>query len=171
MVINTMDVHKTMVGEILDEFRVLVGALASASRTAEIKLGITGAQHFVLQKLHEGGEMSVNELAERTHTHQSTVSTVVTKLVEKGLVLRRRSGTDARVQLLTLTPKGKEKLRKPSDTIQDRLIRSLEALTATERKQLSRLLSEVLQGAGLGESRPGLFFETTLKTKGKKVAA
>jgi DNA-binding MarR family transcriptional regulator len=171
MDINTMDTHKTGVGEILDSLRVLVASLASASRASEIKLGITGAQHFVMQKLMEGGELSVNELAERTHTHQSTVSTVVSKLVAKHLVLRRRSDSDARVQLLTLTAQGKQKLRKPTDTIQDRLIRSIESLSGPDRRQLNRLLGTVLQTAGLEHNRPALFFESAAASKARKVTA
>jgi DNA-binding MarR family transcriptional regulator len=171
MDINRMDTHKLSVAEIMNSFRVLVGALASASRTSELELGVTGAQLFVLQKLYEGGEMSVNELAERTHTHQSTVSTVVTKLVNKDLVLRRRSDSDARVQLLSLTAKGKQKLRKPTDTIQDRLIGSIESLAERERRELAKLLDTVLQGAGLDQSRPALFFESSPKKSTTKATA
>ena len=166
-----MDTHKLSVAEIMNSFRVLVGALASASRTSELELGVTGAQLFVLQKLYEVGEMSVNELAERTHTHQSTVSTVVTKLVNKDLVLRRRSDSDARVQLLSLTAKGKQKLRKPTDTIQDRLIRSIESLGERERRELAKLLGNVLQEAGLDQSRPALFFESGPKKSRTKAPA
>lgn len=176
MDINTMDAHakgraeRQPVGQILDGLRVLVGALASASRSSERKLGISGAQLFVLQKLAEGGELSVNELAERTHTHQSTVSTVVSKLVTKGLVRRRRSEEDARVQLLTLSANGRQKLQRRTETIQDRLIRSIESLSATDRRELSRLLSSVIHAAGLDSAKPALFFESNTKSTRRKEA-
>jgi DNA-binding MarR family transcriptional regulator len=176
MDINTMDAHakrgaaKQPVAEILDGLRVLVGALASASRNSERKHGMSGAQLFVLQKLAEGGELSVNELAERTHTHQSTVSTVVSKLVTKGLVRRRRSDSDARVQLLTLSATGRQKLQRKTDTIQDRLIRSIESLPAAERRELSRLLTTVIHEAGLDTSHPALFFESSRPAKRKEAA-
>lgn len=170
MDIHIMDTNRESVAHILDAFRVLVAALASASRASQQKLGVTGAQHFVLQKLMEAGELSVGELADRTHTHQSTVSTVVTKLVRKGLVNRVRSDSDARVQLLSITPQGRQKLRKPTDTIQDRLINSIEGLSSTKRITLVALLNEVIAGAGIAQSRPVLFFEPGATSKSKDKA-
>ena len=67
---------------VLDGVRRIVQALRASSRWAEQHVGLSGAQLFVLQKLAETPGMSVNELAERTHTHQSSVSTVVSRLVD-----------------------------------------------------------------------------------------
>ena len=78
---------------VLDGVRRIVQALRASSRWAEQHVGLSGAQLFVLQKLAETPAMSVNELAARTHTHQSSVSMVVSRLVEHGLVTRTRSPT------------------------------------------------------------------------------
>ena len=64
--------------DVLDSLRRIVRSLLESSRRAEQQLGITGAQLFVLEKLAAARALSLNELAERTHTHQSSVSTVVT---------------------------------------------------------------------------------------------
>ena len=79
---------------ILDAVRHVVQALRESSRLAERQVGLTGAQLFVLQKLAESPALSVNELAERTHTHQRSVSTVVSRLVDRRLV--RMQGGDRR---------------------------------------------------------------------------
>ena len=62
---------------ILDSIRGIVQVLRESSRAAEERVGLSGAQLFVLQKLGEGGGASLNELAARTRTHQSSVSVVV----------------------------------------------------------------------------------------------
>ena len=129
-----MDNH-THVGRVLNGLRVIVQSLSTASRKSETKLGITGAQRFILEQLADASELSVNELAQRTHTHQSTVSTVITKLEKAGLVTRTRSTSDARVQLLALTTKGKTKLKDKQETVQHRLIRSIGSLSEKEQKQ------------------------------------
>ena len=73
---------------VLDAMRRIVQALRESSRWAERHVGLSGAQLFVLQTLAETPGLSVNELAERTHTHQSSVSVVVSRLaarlVERG---------------------------------------------------------------------------------------
>src|SRR3954469_8533224 len=81
---------------ILDAVRRIVRTLHESSRAAEKSLGLTGAQLFVLQKLADAPGLSLNALAAQTHTHQSSVSTVVSRLVERGLVLRPAAADDGR---------------------------------------------------------------------------
>src|SRR5206468_4537839 len=97
-------------------------------------------QLFVLQKLGDGRSVSVNELAERTHTHQSSVSVVVQRLVARGLVRRERSAVDGRRAELTITAAGLRKLRSAPAAAQDRLIESLQHMTRGDRKRLAELL-------------------------------
>src|SRR3984957_113806 len=95
---------------ILDAFRRIVQALRLFDRQAEKAAGVSGAAVFVLQKLADGQPVSVNELAARTHTHQSSVSVVVQRLVDRKLVRRQRSGDDARRVELTITAAGRRVL-------------------------------------------------------------
>ena len=90
----------------MEALRRIVQTLRESARQAEQDLGISGAQLFVLEKLADGAAMSLNELADRTHTHQSSVSTVVSRLVQRGLVARVRTSTDRRRLALTLTAEG-----------------------------------------------------------------
>src|SRR4051794_12131990 len=62
---------------ILNSMRRIVDILRVASRAAEKDVGLSGAQLWVLHKLAEGPVISLNELAERTCTHQTSVSVVV----------------------------------------------------------------------------------------------
>src|SRR5579864_9563710 len=84
------------VRDVLDNIRRIVRLLRLGSREAERRVGLTGAQLFVLEKLAEAKTLSVNELAERTHTHQSSVSVVAQALIKKGLISRARASDAAR---------------------------------------------------------------------------
>src|SRR4051794_22052590 len=89
---------------VLDSIRRIVRELRLSSRAAEKHVGLSGAQLFVLQKLAEGGcALSLNELADRTLTHQSSVSVVVQKLAERRLIKTFRSSQDGRRVELSLT--------------------------------------------------------------------
>ena len=72
----------------MNAIRSIVRALRVSSRMIESKMGMSGAQLFVLQQLAEKPAHSLNELAERTATHQSSVSVVVRRLVDHGYVAR-----------------------------------------------------------------------------------
>jgi DNA-binding MarR family transcriptional regulator len=164
--IATLAAADPSVRDSLDGIRRVVQALRASSRTAEQEVGLSGAQLFVLQKLAAEPSLSVNELAERTLTHQSSVSVVVQRLVAKGLVARRPSPEDARRAELTLTRKGQAVLKKAPGAAQDRLIAGLLRLTAAERRALARSLDRLLQAMGEGGETPEMFFEDPPARKG-----
>src|SRR4051794_16080740 len=91
--------------------RRIVRLFRLADREAEASHGLSAAQLFVLNALSREPVRSVGELAARTMTDQSSVSTVVTKLVERRLVTRRASTSDRRRTELKLTTTGEHVIR------------------------------------------------------------
>lgn len=150
---------KTDAQTIFDGIRRLVEALRSSSREAEKSLGISGAQLYVLQKLSVEAGSSMNELAERTLTHQSSVSVVVTRLEEKGLVVRRRAEADGRRVEIRLTSKGKRLLRVAPSPVQERILNAIKQLSPSTRTALAKGLVALNSNAGFEGKIVPLFFE------------
>jgi MarR family transcriptional regulator, lower aerobic nicotinate degradation pathway regulator len=144
---------------VLDCIRRVVRVLRLFDREAEKRVGLSGAQVFILEKLRDGGGVSINELAERTHTHQSSVSVVVQKLVDRKLVRRSSSPRDARRVEQSLTDRGRRLLRSAPPAAQERLIASLAAFPSARRRLLARLLTELIRKSGIERHPPTLFFE------------
>ena len=94
----------------LERLRTLISALSHSARAVERSTGITNAQLFLLQQLAEADFLSVNDLAARARTQQSTVSIVIARLVRAGLAAKRRSADDRRIAIVSLTPKGRRLL-------------------------------------------------------------
>jgi DNA-binding MarR family transcriptional regulator len=145
--------------DVLDSLRRIVQALRESSRRAEQRLGISGAQLFVLEKLADAPSQSLNDLAARTFTHQSSVSTVVARLVEQGLVSRQHSAGDSRKIELVLTPRGRRMAAQTTGAAQERLIASIERVPARSRRQLAALLAEIVGQMDVTERRPRMFFD------------
>jgi DNA-binding MarR family transcriptional regulator len=135
------------------------------SRAAERAFGLSGAQVFVLHKLAESKDrsLSLNELAEKTLTHQSSVSVVVSRLVEKSLVSRSTSKEDSRKIEIKLTSEGKKILKSTPEAAQERLIAGITQLSKTEQQKLSELLKTLIENSGLQDQVPSLFFEEEKK--------
>src|SRR5262249_32629509 len=112
----------------------LVRALRLADRAAESRLGLSAAQLFVLERLGEGPVGSMAELAGRTLTDASSVSVVVQRLAERGLVVRATAPDDARRTTLRLSSAGKRLLTTAPRSPQVDLLDALERLSAPERK-------------------------------------
>jgi DNA-binding MarR family transcriptional regulator len=144
----------------LRALRRLVRALRLADRAAESRLGLSAAQLFVLERLADGPAASMSELAGRTLTDASSVSVVVQRLAERGLVIRVTSEDDARRTTLRLSAAGKRLLAGAPHSPQVDLIAALDALTAPERRDLERLLERVVRGMGIDDDAPTpMFFE------------
>lgn len=139
--------------------RRLVHALHSASRETEQRLGLTGAQLFVLTQLGATPSLSINALAERTMTHQSTVSVVVRRLVQRKLVRKVRAPDDARRVELTLTAAGAALIRKAPEAVQARLARAIDALPAAERHALASGLAKLVTSVGADTAPEKMFFQ------------
>jgi len=144
---------------VLEAIRHVVRVLRVASRAAEKRVGLSGAQLFVLQVLADKDALSLGELAERTFTHQSSVSVVVGRLVDRGLVRRRRSNADARRLEVTLTRPGRVLAARAPAAAQGRLISGLERLDPRDRRTLARTLGGLLAEMGIGRGAATMFFE------------
>jgi len=147
------------VREVLNSLRQIVRSLRVSSRAAEQRVGLSGAQLFVLQCLARQSPCSVNDLAARTATDQSSVSVVVSRLVALGHVRRTVSTRDRRRVALSLTRSGRALLELAPEAAQDRLIASLSRLPKGKLETLSLLLAQVVREADVGEQVPTLFFE------------
>jgi DNA-binding MarR family transcriptional regulator len=144
---------------ILDALRRIVRELRVSARAAEARAGLSAAQLFVLSRLAMEPRLSLGELAARTSTDPSSVSVVVSRLAEGGLLTRKRAADDERRVELAITAAGRARLRKAPAAAQDRLIGAVNGLGPGRRKRLAALLGDVVHGMGLGEKAPRLFFE------------
>ena len=150
--------HRTA-RDTLDSLRRIVQALRGSSRRAEQRLGITGAQLFVVEQLAETPRQSLNELAARTFTHQSSVSTVVARLVEEGLVSRQHADSDARRLEIVLTARGRRLAARTTGAAQGRLIAAVQSLPARSQSQLASLLRRVVSAMDAADEVPRMFFD------------
>jgi DNA-binding MarR family transcriptional regulator len=109
--------------------------------------------------------MSVNELAALSCTHQSSVSAVVSKLVDAGLVHRSQSPIDGRRVELTLTGAGRSLLESEIVTPQERMIASLGRFEPSRLHDLRLLLEELILESGFEVGSAPMFFHGTERVR------
>src|SRR4051812_39046142 len=131
--------------------RRIVRSLRLADREAELACGLSAAQLFVLETLAAEPHISQSELASRTLTDQSSVSTVVAKLVARHLVSRTIAKDDRRRTQLALTAAGTQVLARAPKAPQAKMIASIRAMTAAKRSELVRALERLATILGADE--------------------
>ncbi len=150
---------------IFNHLRRLVQALRTGAKESRSKAGISTAQLFVLSKLHEAGEATINTLAGRTMTHQSSVSEIVSKLERARLVRRRGAKEDRRAVVVSITPLGMRRLALAPELVQAGLLRALESFGTAELETLAGLLEKWVHAADLAHHEHAMFFEPSNSSK------
>lgn len=139
------------IGEVMNALRAIVRALRVESRAVERQLGISLAQLWALRRLGEGPVESLSDLAAAAGTHQSSMSVVVRRLVERDLVLRVR-GQDRRRVRFELSDAGRSLLQKAPVTLDLRMVSGALAMAPERRAELASLMRIWLTGAGIDPS-------------------
>jgi DNA-binding MarR family transcriptional regulator len=127
---------------IVEYLRTIARELRSGRRQLEGD-SVTSAQLDVLRALQSGRATSINDLAARTFTHQSSVSTIVGRLADEGLVSRISSKTDARRTSISLTNAGRAMLRRSSDSSEQRLLSAMKGLSRDELSEVAGCLEKL----------------------------
>jgi DNA-binding MarR family transcriptional regulator len=142
----SVDVRRVPASDTLDALRYIVRELRLGSHVAEKGLGLSGAQLYVLQQIGEHPNAALKDIAHATLTDQSSVSVVVSRLVERGLVLRKVAADDARRAELSLSAAGRRVLARATEVPpQVRLIAALQKLPPKEIAALGRSLTRILR--------------------------
>ena len=97
------------------EFRAALRQFLRRSERIARQSGLTPQRHLLLMMIKgapDGSEQStVTELSERLQLAQSTVTELVRRAEDAGLLEREQSQRDARVAHLRLTPEGERRLQ------------------------------------------------------------
>jgi DNA-binding MarR family transcriptional regulator len=133
----------------ISSLRTVIRAFNVLTKKLERRFGLSGAQLEVLECLQALPGLSLSDLATRSNTDQSTMSVVVKRLVDRGLVAREQTEDDRRRMSLVLTPRGESLLAEAPSSVSARLRTGFSQLGEGERATLTTLLERWMGVAGL----------------------
>lgn len=91
--------------------RKIIQVIDQNSRSLYKRIGLTGPQLIILQEIEFNAGMFVGELAREVSLSQATVTSILERLENRGLIGRRRSDNDRRRVLLHATDEGKKLIK------------------------------------------------------------
>ena len=115
--------------QIVQGLRRIVKALHSYSQDVYRTYALTAPQLWALKTLQREGPMPAGRLAQALAVHQSSLSLLVDRLEERGLVQRIRTATDRRVVRLALTRRGVALAAMAPQPAQGRLLHALQVMS------------------------------------------
>jgi DNA-binding MarR family transcriptional regulator len=128
-------------------------AIARTARRLRQEAGeeLSPSQTAALATIDRHGPLTPSELAARERIQRPTVTRIIARLEERGLVLRTRDPQDGRSSLVGLAPAGRELLARGRTRKDAYLARRLHELEAEERAALERaaaILERLLEEEG-----------------------
>jgi DNA-binding MarR family transcriptional regulator len=96
--------------DILKKLRIVIRAAQRHSLWIEKQCGVSGAQLWMMQELHDQPGLRVGELATKLAIHQTTASNLLDALRKRGYVVKERDSDDQRVVNLKLSEEGEQAL-------------------------------------------------------------
>ncbi|MGH7336963.1 MAG: MarR family winged helix-turn-helix transcriptional regulator [Myxococcota bacterium] len=135
-------------GEVLDFMRLFWAidqALQRKSKRMLRTLGVTGPQRLVLRIVGRFPGLSAGDLARLLHVHPSTLTGVIARLEQSGLLARTTDRRDARRSLLALTNKGRRFDVATEGTVEAAVARALAHLRPQQLEATRVVLQSVTE--------------------------
>jgi DNA-binding MarR family transcriptional regulator len=154
----TSGAMRSLDNEVLMALRRLIRAADLDARDLARQTGLTTSQLLVLELLDRAGEMTVGAIAREIGLAQGTVTTLIDRLVDRGLLNRRRATRDRRQVKVVLSDAGSALLAAAPTPLQTRFLRGFGALQEWEQTAILSSLQRLahLMGAQAIDAAPVL---------------
>ncbi len=146
---------QSSLGRVLEFMQLLWAVdhgLTQTSKRMERKLGVTGPQRLVVRIVGRHPGISAGALAETLHVHPSTLTGVLRRLVDRGILERIQDPLDARRALFRLTRRGREFDAIRSGTVEALVKGAMASLSAEDLAAAGRVLERLARSL-TGERR------------------
>lgn len=130
--------------QVLISLRRIIRAIDLHSRYLAQRYGLTGPQLVVLQHLSELGEISGSDLAKSVSLSHATVTGILGRLENRGLIARRRSRSDRRRILVRATERGRGLLQTAPPLLQEAFTEQFQKLADWEQTQILSSLQRLV---------------------------
>ncbi len=133
-------------GEVIEFMRLLWAVdhgLSASSKAMDTRFGVTGPQRLVIRIVGRHPGIAAGRIAEILHVHPSTLTGVLGRLVDRGLLTRKVDPEDGRRALFGLTASGKKLDALRSGTIESKVRGALSRMPPREIAAARKVLSSL----------------------------
>lgn len=131
--------------EALRKFRLIYGSSKAHFRRIEKVCGLSGAQVWALSEIHRAGPLRLTVLAQHLSVKQPTCSNLIEKLVQAGLVEKKKDMLDSRAILLHITDSGLAMVRQAPQPLEGILPAALRSLQPNVLLELNSTLDQLIE--------------------------
>lgn len=113
------------------------------SRRMQRTLGVTGPERMVVRLVGRSSDISPGDLARLLHVHPSTLTGLLRRLVQRGIIQRTVHPDDGRMAVLRLTARGRSLDVLSSGTVEAAVRRTLRTLSQQDVERTILVLESI----------------------------
>lgn len=129
--------------DVLVALRRIIRAIDLQSKRIAKSSGLTTPQVMVLQSIRDLGEVTTGRLSDAVSLSQATVTTILDRLEQRGLIERYRSDRDRRIVHAKLTDLGRKAVRKAPPLLHEKFTEAFVNLPPKRQTEMIATLDEV----------------------------
>lgn len=129
--------------QVLVAIRRIIRATDLHSKQLSKQAGLTSSQLVMLKAIQAAQRVTAGQLASSISLSQATVTTLLDRLEQRGLVLRQRASDDRRKVYVVLTPAGEKTLAEAPRPLQETFVRQFRELPDWEQSMVLSSLQKV----------------------------
>lgn len=129
--------------EMLISLRQIIRCTDLHSKKLVKKYGMTGPQLILLQVIATEGEIILGALAKKVSLSQATVTNIVERLEQRGLLTRRKTENDKRRVVVSVTDKAHEILVQKPSLLDEDFIGRFQKLDDWEQNMIFAMLQRI----------------------------
>lgn len=133
------------IDQVLTSLRRVIRAIDLHSKQLVKTASVTGPQLRLLQLIRSQGDATASELADAMSLSQATVTSILDRLEDRGLIERVRSHTDKRKVHPRLTEGGNSLLDKAPAALQDNFVSKFDQLQTWEQHMIIASLQRLAE--------------------------
>ena len=123
----------------------IVHGLQTHSKKMQSELGVTGPQRLVIRVVGLFPGVSAGALASILHVHPSTLTGVLQRLGDQGMLRRVADAGDRRISLFWLTARGSRVNALRRGTVEATVVGALKTVSPRDRAATQRVLTAIAQ--------------------------
>lgn len=154
--------------KVLISLRQIIRATDMHSKNVMRRYGLTIPQLVVLRAIDNTSNVTVRTISEHVSLSQATVTTILNRLEQRGLVIRKRSADDRRIVHTVLTDAARRIIETSPPLLHEDFVRRFEALEEWEQSSILSALQRVayMMGAEKLDAAPMLKIDDDDKLEG-----
>jgi len=141
----TVEKEPDRIQEVIHLIRKLMQAGERYTKELNKKFSVSAPQVACLLALLDNGPIAPSQIAKKIMVESSTVTGIIDRLEQKGLVARTRVSQDRRVITIELTDSGRRLAENAPPPIQHKIVKGLRKIDEGDRAQIIEALARLTE--------------------------